>query len=99
MVVYFHYHCGGKHSSMQSDKMPEKEFKFPPQVLQAAAKEGHTGPCFSILDFKLDPSELFLPKCHSYSNKATPSNSTTFYGPMGPFLFKPPQLHSIIPSF
>ena len=53
----------------------------------------------SIRDLKADPAVTqFLKQGHTYSNKATPPNSATSWGPstqthesMGPNLFRPPH--------
>jgi hypothetical protein len=94
-----HYHQSGKHGSMQTNMVQEKE----PGVLyvdpQATGRDKDPGPCLSFRDLTLQAYHLvmsFLQPHHICSNKATPPNSATPHEPMGPFSYKPPQVHTLL---
>jgi hypothetical protein len=78
-----HYQHSRKYGSFQADMVLEKELRVLDFDLTAARRLFHTGQNLSTRSPQSPPTQ----RCTS-SNKATPPNSTTFYGPS---IFKPPQ--------
>jgi hypothetical protein len=69
---------------MQADRVLEKELRVLHLDLQGAGSNCATGQGLSIWDLKAHPLvTCFLQQGHTYSNKATPSNTATSYGPKG----------------